>query len=412
MKKYLYILAAAAAVACTEKPAEQPSGTGRLQVSIAQSGAYVTKANDDVASFVVDIVRPTDGWKKHYDKYADMPEVLDLGGGDYTISVASPEKKDAAWDLPYYAGSQAFTIRVGELTPVSLTASLQNMKVSFKLTENFQKELSNYTISVTNASSWDAADAGGKTLVWSNKDDISRPGYFSVAPLRVKVDAYRVIDNSETHSELVISDVAPQDHHIITLDARVTGSLNGISITIDPSVNEKDSAVDVPGWDEVPVDGGGEGSGDDDPETPEVPTAPTMTWEANPSFEPTPIAAEMSVEILIKAPEAIKDFVVEVDSNVLGETIAQMAGDSYSYSEGRPYQMDLINNQALIQALNGMIPVGDQLSGKTEVLFSLSQLVPLIAVYAPESGSLHTFTLKVTDTKGQSLVKPVVFVAQ
>ena len=44
--------------------------------------------------------------------------------------------------------------------------------------------------------------------------------------------------------------------------------------------------------------------------------------------------------------------------------------------------------------------------------FSLSQLVPLIMVYSPESGSQHTFTLKVTDNKGQSLEKPVVFYAE
>jgi hypothetical protein len=101
-----------------------------------------------------------------------------------------------------------------------------------------------------------------------------------------------------------------------------------------------------------------------------------------------------------------------VDSNVLSETIAMMAGDSqYSYAPGNPYVMDLIENEALTTVLNGIIPVKDQLYGQTEVLFSLSQLVPLVLGFSPESQSVHTFTLKVTDAIGQSLEKSIEFIA-
>ena len=137
-----------------------------------------------------------------------------------------------------------------------------------------------------------------------------------------------------------------------------------------------------------------------------------MMWEKNSTFAPTPIKEEMDVEIEIEAPEGIRDFVVDVDSDVLGETIAALAGTSYTYSPETPFRMDLINDTALIAALDGMIPVADQLKGQTHVDFSLSQLVPLIAVYNPTSGSQHTFTLKVTDNKGQSLEKDVVFYAE
>lgn len=417
MKKILYIVAAAAAVAACGTKNALPGGNGTLSLTAVQEGSYATKANDVLADFVVDIERPSDGWTKHYDRYIDIPQTISLGSGEYTLTVSSPEYRDAAWDLPYYSGTANFTIRVDELTPVNVTARLQNMKVSFVLTDNFKNELSSYSITVTNASSWTAADAGEKTLTWTSAtgDVEDKAGYFSVAPLRVKVDGYRAIDNSESHSELIIADVAAQDHHIITLDARVTGQVSGVAITIDPSVNDRESNVEVPGWDEVPVDGGdqpGDEPGDEPGDDPQPSTAPTMTWESNPTFAPTPIAAEMDVEIVIEAPEGIKDFVVDVDSNVLGETIAQMAGASYTYSPSTPFQMDLINDTALIAALGAMIPTGDALENQTHVDFSLSQLVPLIMVYSPESGSQHTFTLKVTDNKGQSLEKPVVFYAE
>ena len=419
MKKILYIVAAAAAVAaCGTKNATQPEGMGQLSLTAVQEGAYATKANDVLGDFVVDIVRPSDGWTKHYDHYLDIPQTISLGSGEYTLTVASPEYRDAGWDLPYYKGSADFTIRVDELTPVNVTATLQNMKVSFVLTESFKNELTSYSIVVTNAASWDAADAAEKSLTWSSAtgDVEQKAGYFSVAPLRVKVDGYRAVDNSESHSELIISDVAAKDHHIITLDARVTGVVNGLSISIDPSVNDRESDVTVPGWDEVPVDGGDIGDDDDptdDPgDAPQPSTAPVMSWDKNPTFAPTPIAEKMDVEIVIEAPEGIRDFVVDVDSNVLGETIAGLAGASYTYSPDTPFTMDLINDEAMIAALNGMIPVGDQLKDQVKVNFSLSQLVPLIAVYSPESGSQHTFTLKVTDKKNQSLEKAVVFYAE
>ena len=425
MKKILYIVAAAAAVAACGTKNALPGGNGTLSLTAVQEGSYATKANNVLGDFVVDIIRPSDGWTRHYDRYSDIPQTISLGSGDYTLTVASPEYRDAGWDLPYYKGSADFTIRVDELTPVNVTATLQNMKVSFVLTESFKNELTSYTIVVTNAASWDAADAAEKSLTWSSAtgDVEQKAGYFSVAPLRVKVDGYRAVDNSESHSELIIADVAAKDHHIITLDARVTGLVNGVSITIDPSVNDRESNVEVPGWDEVPVDGGdepgeepGDESGDEPGDDPQPSTAPTMTWEKNPEFAPTPIAQTMDVEIEIDAPEGIKDFVVDVDSNILGETIAQLAygGDQtiYTYSPENPLHMDLINDKKMIDALGKMIPAGDQLKDKTHVDFSLSKLVPLIDVYSPASGSQHTFTLKVTDNKNQRLEKAVVFYAE
>ena len=416
MKRILYMIAAAVTVAACGTKSPLPEGSGQLSVTAVREGAFASKANDVLADFVVDIVRPTDGWTLHYDHYVDIPQTISLGSGDYTLTVASPEYRDAGWELPCYKGSADFTIRVDELTPVNVTAGLQNMKVSFVLSDNFKNELSSYSIVVTNAASWDAPDVGERSLTWSSAtgDVEQKSGYFSVAPLRVKVDGYRAVDNSETHSELLIPEVAAKDHHIITLDARVTGLVSGISIVIDPSVNDRSSTVEVPGWGEVPVDGGdpGEGSGEDPGDDPQPSTAPTMIWEKNPTFAPTPIAAEMDVEIVIEAPEGIRDFVVDVDSDVLGETIAALANTSYTYSPDAPFRMDLINDTALIAALDGMIPVADQLKDRTHVDFSLSQLVPLIAVYNPTSGSQHTFTLKVTDNKGQSREKDVVFYAE
>lgn len=418
MKKiFLVILAAAAVYSCNnqlEQPGEE--GMGTLSLKMNRDGEYQTKAssNSNVNDFVIDIVRSSDGYTKHFDRFGDMPQILELGSGSYSISASSPVVADAGWDLPIYGASANFDIKVGELTPINMTATLQNMKVTLALSDNFRNELSNYTVAITNAPSWEEATEGVNTLIWADKAavDEGRPGYFSVGALMVKVDGYRNIDGSETHASLIITNVAARDHHIISLDAKVTGSVSGITITIDDSVTEKNSDVNVEGWDEVPVDGGDDGgddTGDDDPPAPS--TAPTMTWESNPDFAPAPITDPMDVEIVIEAQEKISQFIVTVDSYILGETIAALAGMDYTYSPDTPFEMDLINNEALIGALGAMIPTGDALLNQTHVDFSLSQLVPLILVYSPTSGSNHVFTLKVTDSKDQKLEKPVTFYA-
>ena len=407
------------AVAGCRKNPIAPAEPGTLQMTLSYGGEYKTKAadNSNVADFKVSIVR-TDGWKADYDRYGDMPQMLQLGSGNYTVTASSPLNLPAAFDQPVYGGSADFKIVSGQVTPVSMVCGLTNMKVSFTTSENFRKELQNYTVTVTNASSWNSADLAEHSLVWDKAAvDEGKEGYFSVAPLMIKVDGYRTVDNTEAHAELAVASVAARDHHIINLDARVTGNA-GITIILDDTVTEKTEDVLVPGWDEAPVErpDNPDDPGGDDPEDPPTPsTAPTMNWEANPDFADTPISDEMDVNILIEAPEKIASFVVLVDSDVLSDVIAALAEDSsYSYAADGPYTMDLINDAVLVAALDGMglgIPTGDALLGQTSVVFSLSNLIPMLSLYAPASGSKHTFTLTVVDEKGQSLQKALTFVA-
>lgn len=430
MKKIFILIAAATVAVCgcrREAPGNnsQEEGAGSLSLNVSYGGEYRTKAGDvDVNNFVITITRPADGWIKTYDRYGDMDAMLQLGSGEYTVVAQSPDAADAAFDQPVYRGEASFTIRAGEVTPVPMVCSLSNMKVTFVLTDRFKNELSNYTVTATNASDFTAADAGTRTLVWDKeKIDAGVAGYFSVAPLKIKVDGYRAIDGSSASSMISITDVAAKDHHVVTLDAQVTGQVGGFSLSLDVTVNEKTANVDVPGWDEVPVEGGGTGDdeGDDpvDPnpgtgDDPTPSTAPTMTWAANPEFAETPITDGIDVNIQIDAPKKIKTFTVAVQSDVLASTIAALGGTGYT--DGGSYVlMDMIGNPTLIEELDGMglgIPTGDALYGQESVLFSLSALIPMINMYGPEPGSKHVFTLRVSDMEDQVLEKALTFVAQ
>ena len=425
MKKTVYaIMIIAAAVLCGCKKVVNEGGIGTLQFKMSASGDYITKStNTDIKEFVVTITRPADGWTRESPRYADMPQNIELSSGAYTVTASSLYKLDAAWDQPIYSGTAEFTIAAGEMTPVSLVCTLANMKVTIVPSSNFAKEMELFNVVVTNAGDWTAAVEGENALTWDNeKIENGDAGYFTVAPLLVKVYGKRAIDQTEASAVKTISTVAARDHHIINLDARVTGEAI-FELTIDDQVVEKNDDVFVDGWAETPVDGGDPNPDDPNPDDPNPddppvvdPNLPTATWDANPDFEPMLMASSgMNVEIEINVPLKIATFGVEVDSNVLSETIAQLSSTpDHEYQAGHPFWMDMIFDDTLCENLGGMglgLPLKDDLLGQTHVLFSLSGLMPLALMYGPASGSYHYFNLKVTDEAGNSLEKMITFVA-
>lgn len=421
-------------------------GLGKVSLQLKSSGHFqivqsaeksVQAADVDVSnpeSFKVEFIRK-DGWTKVFNHYSEMPEVLALRAGEYTVRAISPKSEPAAFEQPIYLGETQFKLVAGDVRPINIECTLSNMKVTPILSENFKKELTKYTITITNAKTLDADDSANHTLVWTQEQcEQGVAGYFTVAPLLVKVDAYRIGDTVTPVSlQKKITNVNAMDWHKINIDAQLTGEA-GITIKVDSSVKEKEEDVFVPGWNENPVEGGtndgsdiddgfggetgggdsGEGSGGETGgETGEDSNLPTLKWEANPNFERMPITAEMDVNVSIEAEEKIKTFVVAVDSKELAPVIAQLAGETdYNYENDGAYEMDLINAQTLIAALDNMnlgLPTGKALQNQVAVEFPLSKLIPMIAMYNPESGSEHIFTLKVSDQKDQSLEQALTF---
>ena len=337
----------------------------------------------DINEFEVTINSSTGSYTKSF-LYKDVPSMLELSAGSYTVSAHSPNINSgmAAWNSPEYAGSKTFEVAVGKISTVDLACSLSNMKVSINCSDKFLNELSDFVITVSQKTS---------SLTWQRQEVIdSKAGYFPVAPLTVFISGTRAIDNSTATVRFEITNVAAKDHHVINIDATTTGS-SKFELSIDTTTNDKNVEITVPGFDQNPVP-------DPDPENPEIPDvaeAPSMVWAANPDFETVTIAEEMDVNIIVKAPGKIKEFKVTVSEN-FAEMVNEMGAENG--------MMDLINNANLIENLGDLLPTGDQLLNKTEVEFSLSQLVPMISIVG-QAGEDYTFTLYVQDALGQSLTK-------
>lgn len=448
MKKIFYSIISAAAIltACNQEIINE-DGQGSLSLDLSCKYNFTqveTKVQTDeeiINGLSIDIVRPYDGWKVNYTPFSSIKgKVVELGSGSYVLTASSPVKLDAAFDQPIFEGTKGFDIKVGEVTSISLECTISNLKVDIKLSDNFVKELSDYTVTVSN---------GKGILTWSknaNTDDFMpdaengktvyigrKSGYFTVAPLTVTVDGHRGVDGSDASTTYLITDVAPANNHIICLDAVVTGELGGINISISNEVNEIPQDILVPGFNETPVPGddpdqgdddsgddnpGGDNTGDDntgnEPVDPTPSNAPSLVWEANPTFGPMNIDSNLDANLIINAPNRIKRFQVIVESEVLSPTIAALCSYADDYVDGTPATMDMISDEVLLENLSAMdlgLPLGDEISGATTVPFSLSGLIPLIDIYQPEAGAQHKFTLKVEDENGEILEKLLVFVS-
>ena len=253
-------------------------------------------------------------------------EVVELGSGSYTITVTSPSTEPVAFEQPIYQAYEEFVIKAGEVTPLDLVCTPLNCKVTIELSENFKKELASYEVVVSN---------GLGELTWtknSEKDDFGegKAGYFLPRGLEIKVKGYRSIDNTEATAVHFVADPQPAEHHIIKLDAKVTGQIGGITIDVNTDFNDREQNVDVPGMDEEYVDRPDFGDGDDG-EDEEVSTAPTITWGDNTGFfEATSITSESEISMVITAPKGIKTFIVEVSENFKG-AIKVVTGGTIDY---------------------------------------------------------------------------------
>ena len=417
MKRIFITIMAAAAVLASCDNAEvaglKGKGTFMLQSVTANTDlndvqvkphGLPSELNQDklLAALELTIKNSEDANLKQTYKYLDIVnKPVELSTGKYTVSAVSTDAKDAAWDQPLFAGSTDFAVVANAVSPVDLTCSMTNAVVSIKCSDTFKTEVNDYNIKVS--------DAKGNFLTWT-KDNISEDGYFTAKELTVTIEGKRSLDNSTATVTGTIQNIQAKDHIILNIDAKVTGQVQQIVVTVDGSVKDRNENIFVDGFEEIEIPDPSQP--DPNPGQPETPAAPTLEWPKNPTFATTELAKTMDIDLVVKAPGKIKTFLVVVDSPSLETLLPGMTG-----IDGKAgCTLDLINNQTLIENFKSMelnLPTADQLKGQTEVNFPLSSLVPMI--YGIEVGkkeqasSDHKFTLQLTDESDQEFSQTLVF---
>lgn len=420
MKRIFITIMAAAAVLASCDNAEvaglKGKGTFMLQSVTANTDlndvqikphGLPSELNQDklLAALELTIKNSEDANLKQTYKYLDIVnKPVELSTGKYTVSAVSTDAKDAAWDQPLFSGSTDFAVVANAVSPVDLTCAMTNAVVSIKCSDTFKTEVNDYNIKVS--------DAKGNFLTWT-KDNIAEDGYFTAKELTVTIEGKRSLDNSTATVTGTIKNIQAKDHIILNIDAKVTGQVQQIVVTVDGSVKDRNENIFVDGFEEIeiPDPSQPDPTPTPDPEEPKVdPDAPSLVWDSNPTFEEREIKDEMDVEIVIKAPKTIKSFKVKVESPALfGILVGNVGLPENIDNENKIVTLDLIGDAKVVEQFT-MFPTGDKVKGKTEVLFSLSALVPMINNFSPEPGSHHVFTLDLEDKAGNTLTQAVSFI--
>ena len=397
-------------------------GYGAVSIGLESSGEFTqTKAESvEVADFYVKILKG-ETVVKSFNRYADIPNAVEVTPGTYTIQAGSHGNDPAAFDQPVYFGEGDFTVQAGKVVPVDVKCTLQNMKVTIKYTEAFGKEISdNFEIAVTNGT--------GNLVFTKTIIDNNQSGYFSVGPLSIRLNGTRKSTGEEILHSIDIPDGKAQDHFVLTFDAQETGDIQfgdgtNSGITIDYTVNNRNVEIIVPGEDETPIpddctgsgsgDGGsGEGSGTEGGEgggesvneyLPAISgdgiTTPVQISKSATDAELAAMTVDINIATLNS--KTINDILVTISSNPSSlQEAAAALGLSGTFSIVNFDDATGADRKALLIEL-GLIkdPATDPIKGQSSYVFKIGSFMSALAAVA-EPGTCN-FEVKVIDSQAK-----------
>lgn len=373
----------------------------KMEVDLKVDTVYPqSRAGVDVSNFLLTI-KNSQGEQVEQYTYSEMPEIISLPVGTYTVVASSAEAATNGFDVPFYTGStEQFTIKENELTEVSaLTCRLANVMISVEYDEELRKLMGEDVVTTVKI--------GDNSLDIPSSE--TRKAYL-IAPASagsMDITLKGTIDGESVTEVKRVENVQAGQYNIIKYvlspvddgNNSVGGNLN-IAINIDSSMTSSDETVGVnpgeePGIDDFPTDGGeepGDGDGDGEDESGSDQNMPTIEGT---SFNKVPfdidndrltISGAAELQVTIGAPNGIANLFVEIISETLDVS-----------EVGLPKSFDLAYPGENSDALSGLgFPVGDEVIGQTEVPFDISNFTILLPTFKGN----HDFKIRVVDSKG------------
>lgn len=377
----------------------------KMEVDLKVDTVYPqSRAGVDVSNFLLTI-KNSQGEQVEQYTYSEMPEIISLPVGTYTVVASSAEAATNGFDVPFYTGStEQFTIKENELTEVSaLTCRLANVMISVEYDEELRKLMGEDV--VTTVTIKEKTQDMIKEYSLDIPSSETRKAYL-IAPASagsMDITLKGTIDGESVTEVKRVDNVQAGQYNIIKYvlnsvddgtNSNGGGNLN-IAINIDSSMTSSDETVGVnpgeePGIDDFPTDGGEEpGGGDESGSEQNMPTIEGTSFNKVPfdiDNDRLTISGAAELQVTIGAPNGIANLFVEIISETLDVS-----------EVGLPKSFDLAYPGENSDALSGLgFPVGDKVIGQTEVLFDISNFTILLPTFKGN----HDFKIRVVDSKG------------
>lgn len=387
----------------------------KMEVDLKVDTVYPqSRAGVDVSNFLLTI-KNSQGEQVEQYTYSEMPEIISLPVGTYTVVASSAEAATNGFDVPFYTGStEQFTIKENELTEVSaLTCRLANVMISVEYDEELRKLMGEDV--VTTVTIKEKTQDMIKEYSLDIPSSETRKAYL-IAPASagsMDITLKGTIDGESVTEVKRVDNVQAGQYNIIKYvlnsvddgtNSNVGGNLN-IAINIDSSMTSSDETVGVnpgeePGIDDFPTDGGEEpGDGDGDGEggiTSDISiTGKDLGGSPFDIDQTQTITGATTLIVGIEAPAGIQNLKVTISSD--NEDFGSIGASFGTFDLANPG-----DKESMIAELG--LPYGTAVKDKTELDFDISTFTSLLI---PFDGT-HTFNIAVTDNQGKTESKSLV----
>lgn len=352
----------------------------------------------DLSNYIVTLY---DGYSQQVGQwvYSEMPEIVSLAVGTYTVDVKSAAEPSNGFDIPYYKGTATCEVKENQVTEgLEISCKLANMLFTVEYDESFQDKISEDVVTTItigeNSLQIPASESRKAYLIAPDSETASME-----VNLKGTIDG-EVIDYSEhfddvksgVHNIIKYQFIPVSDGNTVT-----AGGAFNISIAIDSSLTGSDESVSVnpgpePGIDDFPT-GGGEEPGDGDGEQ-NMPTIVGSNFNGNPfdiENDVLNITGAATLKVEINAPNGIAHLYVDIQSETLDVT-----------EVGLSNSFDLAYPGDLQEGLNGLgFPTGGEVIGKESTVFDISTFTVLLLTFSGD----HNFVIHVVDQQNLEVTK-------
>lgn len=388
----------------------------KMEVDLKVDTVYPqSRAGVDVSNFLLTI-KNSQGEQVEQYTYSEMPEIISLPVGTYTVVASSAEAATNGFDVPFYTGStEQFTIKENELTEVSaLTCRLANVMISVEYDEELRKLMGEDVVTTVTIKE-KTQDMIIKEYSLDIPSSETRKAYL-IAPASagsMDITLKGTIDGESVTEVKRVDNVQAGQYNIIKYvlnsvddgtNSNGGGNLN-IAINIDSSMTSSDETVGVnpgeePGIDDFPTDGGEEpGDGDGDGEggiTSDISiTGKDLGGSPFDIDQTQTITGATTLIVGIEAPAGIQNLKVTISSD--NEDFGSIGASFGTFDLANPG-----DKESMIAELG--LPYGTAVKDKTELDFDISTFTSLLI---PFDGT-HTFNIAVTDNQGKTESKSLV----
>ncbi len=430
MKKIYSLLLPLCAIVVTGCSKDDPFPYDKAQGQLSKSALQIdktggdkiitTKANEISADdFTVIINREGDDAPAVTYKYSEMPEIISLPVGSYTVTAIYGEDVEAAFESPYYMGkSESFNIRAEKITDdvAPILCKLENVMVSVE----FDREL----IGAMSSDSYVEIKVGdNEGLIYTLDHHLNKTaGHFHhTEGISLVATFHGTVEGVPTVETKSYDSVAKGNHYKLkfrlhTHDSAQNSHIDG-NVLVDASVTVTDinRDIDMP-EDERPVDDMRPTEGDDndpgndpgkDPDdkndcqfidnsvvamdSHEATDAPYIEGAFGFKLDtPTTVTPGMQCGVNVHSCAGITEFSVQIISEALNAD--ELSG------MGLNANMSLVNPGEYEEGLSNLgFPVN--IAGEHNEKIDISAFMGLLQILAGD----HKFILTVTDANGTTV---------